>query len=321
MNVKNFISLKDINTADLISLIDLAIKYKNNEIKSSNLLKNNIIGLLFSLPSTRTRMSFQKAIYQMGGQSEYYNFFDLQLKNGESLEDTAKVISQYLNALVIRNYDMKHYGEGRNTLNLFASHSQIPIINALDEKDHPTQVLADLLTLKDKWGNDFTKKRVLFSWGYSRRQKSLGVPHSFLSAAAMLGMKFRIAYPVGYELDKEYTFFANNLAKLSGAEIEYSNDLMEASAGVDCIYVKNWKSLSMSSEAEEEYKKNLKGWQITEECFRQAQKDAVYMDCLPSIAGEEAAESVRKGNNSIIFEQAHNRIYANEAILSWLLNH
>ena len=321
MNKRDFIALKDISSDDLHYLINLSMQYKKNGLDSENLLNKKIIGLLFSVASTRTRMSFQKAIYEMGGQGDYYNFTDLQLKNGESLEDTAKVASQYLDALVIRNYDMKHYGEGRKATHLFAAQSQIPIINALDDKDHPTQVLADLLTLKDKWGGDFTKKRILFSWGYSNRQKSLGVPHSFLCAAAMLGMKFRVAFPVGYELDHEYTSFANNLARLSGAEIEYSNNLMEASTEVDCIYVKNWKSLSMSFEEEEAYKKNLKGWQITEECFNQAQEGALYMDCLPSIAGEEAAETVRKGNNSIIFEQAHNRIYANKAILSWVFNH
>ncbi len=226
-----------------------------------------------------------------------------------------------MDALVIRKYDMLNYGEGRNDLIKFCENSTIPIINALDCKDHPSQVLADLITLKERWRNNFRKKTVLLTWGYSRRQKSLGVSHSWLLGASLLGMNLRVAYPKGFDLDPEYVNYAENASKLNNSSIEFSNDLSEACEGVDCIYAKNWKSLSMTPEEETKYKESIRNdWIVDDTCFKKANPKAAYMDCLPSIDGEEASASVRRGKQSIVLEQAHNRIYANQAILSHVLS-
>ncbi len=315
--MKDFLSFLDLDPAELSSLVDQGLHIKNFPDDYKTTLSNRYIGLLFFLPSTRTRLSFERAIEKMGGLSQYYAAQDLQLKNGESLSDTASVLSQYLDAIVIRKYDMNTYGQGREDLITFCENASVPVINALDCKEHPCQVLADLITLKERWQKSLHKKTVLLTWGYSRRQKSLGVPHSWLLGASSLGMKLRVAHPKEFDLDPSYVEKAQDVARQTGATLEFSNNLDEACEGVDCIYVKNWKSLTMGSEQERQYKESIReNWRVDDACFEKANLDAVYMDCLPSIAGEEATESVRKGQQSIILEQAHNRIYANQSILS-----
>ena len=321
MRNKSFLSLKDIAKNDLENLIESGISFKKQPTLASRLLEKKYLGLLFSVPSTRTRMSFQKAIFNLGGESEYFSYSDLQLKNGESLEDTAQIISQYMDGLIVRNYDMNLYGQGHQTLESLNNNSTIPIINALDEIEHPTQVLADLVTLKSRWKHEFNNKSILLTWGYSRRQKSLGVPHSWLCAAGLLGLNLKIAYPQGFDLDERYTSYAEKLSKSAGTKIEYSNNLAEAAVGVDCIYVKNWKSLSLSSEKENNYKNQIKNdWCVTQEIFDKTNPGAVYMDCLPSIINEESTGEVRYGKNSIIFQQAATRLFANQAILKALFS-
>lgn len=313
----SLISIKDLEPKTLSFLIGKGLIFKSRTSKTDPFLKNKLIGLLFSVVSTRTRLSFSKAISLAGGNYEFIRLDQLQHVRGESLRDTAEILGQYLDALIIRNYDMTNYGYGREVLNTFKEFSNIPIINALDEIDHPSQVLADLITLKSKWKDDFYKKRILISWGYSRHKKSLGVPHSFLSSAIKLGLKIRFAFPKGYELDEDYIGTANTL----GNNIEFSQDLDDACNNVDCIYVKNWKSLKMNSEEEDSYKESLKdNWKITQKHFSISNPHAFYMDCLPSIEEEESTVEVKYGKQSIIFEQARNRIYANQAILEWVFS-
>ena len=145
------------------------------------------IGMLFTVPSTRTRISFQVGAHQLGARAEHYNVAELQLSNQESLKDTAAVMGRYLDAIIVRLYDMNNYGWGREGLHTLAEYSRVPIINALDDKDHPCQVMADLLTLKEKFGETYKEKKVVMAWGYTKRQKSLGVPHSLMTAGSLLG--------------------------------------------------------------------------------------------------------------------------------------
>jgi ornithine carbamoyltransferase len=301
---------------ELENILDNAIKIKNNRLDVSNLLYGKTLGLLFSVASTRTRISFQVGIRQMGGHGEYLNVNDLQLSNYESLIDTAEVMNRYLDGLIVRMYNMNEYGKGRDALNVLAKHTSLPIINALDDKDHPCQVIADIQTMKEKFGENYKKKKIVMTWGYSNRQKSPGVLHSMMSAGALLGMNITFAYPKGFDLDQEYVDFAQNQVKSSGGKLDFSNDLMEASEGADVIYVKNWKAQAMSSEEDMKVRNAVKDkWCISEEHFKRANPEAFYMDCLPLIRGEQVTAAVADGPRSIIYDEAENRLYTQKAVL------
>ncbi len=318
-NKRNFIDIRDFNKEELEHIIDNAIKIKSGNIDVSSLLKNKVLGLMFSVASTRTRISFQVGIKQMGGHGEYLNTNDLQISNHENLIDTAEVMNRYLNGLIVRMYNMKEYGKGRDALNLIAKHTSFPIINALDDKDHPCQVMADILTMKERFGNDYKNKKLVMTWGYSKRQKSPGVLHSMMSAGALLGMNVTFAYPKGYDLEPEYVEFAQKQVNESGGTLDFSNDLMEASEKADIIYVKNWKSLTLSTEEDLKIRNEIKDdWCISEKHFERANRDAIYMDCLPLIREEQVTSEIADGPRSIIYDEAENRLHVQKAILQVL---
>lgn len=314
------ISLMEYSNEELECLLQLAIDIKMGKIDTSRLLQNKTIGLLFNVPSTRTRISFQAAARQLGGHAEYLNASDLQLANKESLKDTAAVMSRYLDAIIVRMYNMNEYGEGRRRLDALAEYADIPIINALDEKDHPCQVIADVLTLKEKFGESYKQKKIVFTWGYSERRKSLGVPHSFMTAASILGMNLVIAHPPGFELESSYVDFANQQLCSSGGTLTFSHDLKEASEDASVIYMKNWASLNFNFDEEKRVKENIRSqWCVSEQHFKRANDEAYYMDCLPTIRGEGVTSEVIDGQHSIVYDQAENRLHAQKAILTQLL--
>ncbi|HEU4962327.1 MAG TPA: ornithine carbamoyltransferase [Bacilli bacterium] len=316
---KDFLALKDFTKEELEMLLDFALEMKSGRDNEEYLAKKSL-GMLFNVPSTRTRISFQSAARQLGGHAEYYNRDQLQLANKESWKDTASVMSRFLDALVVRWYDMKDYGMGRETLQTLAEYADIPVINALDDKDHPCQVLADLLTMKEKFGDTYKKKKVVFTWGYAERRKSLGVTHSMLSAASLLGMDLTIAHPKGYELEEQYIDFAAQTAKASGANIEYVHDLDEALEGADVVYAKTWASLHMPLEEENRFKlENRDKWCVTTERMQRANDEAVFMNCLPILRGDEATADVIDGPQSIIYDEAENRLHIQKAVLASLL--
>jgi len=321
MNMKNrdFISLLNFSRAELEGLINLATEMKAGR-ETEQQLKGKYLGLLFTVASTRTRISFQVGAAQLGAHAEHYSASDLQLSNHESLRDTAAVMSRFLDAIIVRMYDMNFYGQGHEGLLTIAENASIPVINALDDKDHPCQVMADILTLREKFGEDYRKKKVVMSWGYSKRQKSLGVLHSMMTAASILGMNVRFAHPKGYELDDEYLSFAEREMSRSGGTLEFSNDLMEAAEGADVIYVKNWKSLKMSKDDEDKLKYEIRhDWCVSSEHFKRANPGAYYMDCMPFIRGEQVTAEVADGAQSIIYDQAENRLHMQKAIMASLI--
>ncbi len=321
LNLKNrdFIDLMSFTKEELEWLMDFAENIKSGKDKTRYLDEKNL-GLLFSVASTRTRISFQVGARQMGGHAEFYNSSDLQLSNNESLIDTAKVMERYLDALIVRMYDMKQYGKGREAMNTLTEYANIPIINALDDKDHPCQVLGDILTMKEKFGEDYKKKKVVFTWGYAKRQKSLGVPHSLMSAGATLGMNIVFAYPKGFDLDEQYIEFARKTSQSTGARIEFCNDLMEASEGADIIYQKNWKGINMEDAQELRIREEVRhDWCVSMEHFKRANPGAVYMDCLPVIRGEGVTSEVIDGDCSIVYDEAENRLHIQKAIMAALL--
>lgn len=320
MAKKDFIDLRSFSREELEHLLVQAEKIKSGELDVSKSLTGKNLGLLFGVASTRTRLSFTVGARQMGAFPEYLNANDLQMKNRETVVDTAKVMDRFLDALIIRMYDMTQYGAGRETVNSFAQSVSFPVINALDDKDHPCQVMSDILTLQEKLGKDFRRKKVVLTWGYALRQKSRGVTHSMMTAASLLGMDLTLAFPEGFEPDAEYTRFAQEEVAKSGGKITFSNNMMEAADQADVVYVKSWKAIGMPDEEELKIRNAIKDqWCLSEDHFSVARPGAIYMDCLPSIRGEEVTAEVKDGPRSEIFDQAENRLHMQKAIMQYVL--
>jgi ornithine carbamoyltransferase len=316
---RDFIGLKDFSAEELLYLLARAADMKAGRDRARH-LEGKGIGMLFTVPSTRTRISFQSAARQLGAQAESYAPQDLQLSNSETLVDTAEVMSRFLDAIVVRTYDMNAYGKGRESLCTMADHSAVPVINALDDKEHPCQVMADLLTLQERFGASFKKRKVVFAWAYAKRQKSPGVTHSVLTAAALLGLNLTLAFPKGFEPDEEYSAWSRAAAARSGARIEISHDLDEACEGADAIYAKSWKSLASTVDGDRELREKARDrWCVSQRHFDRANSGAVFMDCMPLIRGDEATAEVVDGPQSIRYDQAENRMHVQKAILAALL--
>jgi ornithine carbamoyltransferase len=322
MSLKNrdFLGLKDFSRAELEHVLALAEEMKSNRDRTRYLADKNL-GMLFTVPSTRTRISFQVAARQLGAHAEHYSPAELQMSNSETLVDTAAVMSRYLDGLVVRMYDMSAYGQGREGLRTLAEHMAGPVINALDDKEHPCQVLADVLTIRERFGEDWRKRKVVLTWAYAKRQKSTGVTHSMMMAAAILGMNLTLAYPPGFEPDEEYSAFARDAARTSGGTIEISHDLSKAAEGADVLYAKSWKSLSCTTEEDRELRERCReDWRVSARHFERANPGAVFMDCMPLIRGDEATAEVVDGERSIRYDEAENRLHVQKAILASLLS-
>jgi ornithine carbamoyltransferase len=316
---RDLLNLMEYNREELEALLAFAGRMKSGNDTREYLAKKTV-GLMFGVASTRTRISFQVGTRQLGGHADFYNTKDLQLVYHESLIDTVQVMSRYIDALVVRLYDMNQYGKGRESMEQLVKHGSIPVINALDDKDHPCQVMGDIFTLKEKFGSDYKKKRVVFTWGYSWRQKSPGVPHSMMTAASILGMNVVFAYPRGFDLDSEYVDFAKESVKQSGGTLEFSNNLMEACEGADVIYVKSWKGLYIDSDEEKSIREQVRqDWCVSGEHFKRAKPGAIFMNCLPIIRGEQATAEVIDGKHSVIYDQAENRLHIQKAIMAGLI--
>lgn len=316
---RDFLGLKDFTRAELESLLALAAEMKSGRDRTRYLDGKNL-GMLFTVSSTRTRISFQVAARQLGAHAEHYSPAELQMSNQETLVDTTEVMSRYLDGLVVRMYDMSAYGHGREGLRTMAEHSRVPIVNALDDEEHPCQVMADVLTMQEKLGDEFRKKKVVLAWAYAKRQKSPGVTHSMMMAASLLGMNLTVAFPPGFEPDEEYTSFAREAARSSGATIEVSHDLDEACEGADVIYAKSWKSLTSTTEQDRELReKHREAWRVSLRHFELARPGALFMDCMPLIRGDEATAEVVDGKMSVRYDEAENRLHVQKAILASLL--
>jgi len=316
---RDFLGLKDFSSAELEYLLERAVEMKAGRDRERH-LEGMGIGMLFTVPSTRTRISFQSAARQLGAQAECYAPQDLQLSNSETLVDTAEVMSRFLDAIVVRTYDMNAYGKGHASLCTMAEHSAVPVINALDDKEHPCQVMADVLTLRERFGASYKQRKVVFTWAYATRQKSPGVTHSILTAASLLGLNLTVAFPPGFEPDEEYLAFSRDAAARSGAHIDFCHDLDAACMGADAIYAKSWKSLASTTDGDRQLRERARdGWCVSQRHFNLANPGAVFMDCMPLIRGDEATAEVVDGPQSIRYDQAENRLHAQKAILASLL--
>ncbi len=297
---KDFLTLLDLTPEEMETLLTRAGELKSGKDSQSCPLIGKSIGLLFDKTSTRTRISFQTGIYQLGAQPVYINRNELQLGRGETIEDTARIFSRYLNGLVIRTY-------ADSSIEKLACNATIPVVNGLTDLHHPCQALADMLTVKEKKGRIKDVRMAYIGDGNN-------VANSLLEAALLTGLDFVLACPKGYEPDRK--IYDRVLSE--GARVEIVEDPAEAAKEADVLYTDVW--ISMGQEDEIERRKEIfRKYQINRELLSLAKPDAIVMHCLPAHREEEITDEVLESEQSVVFDQAENRLHTQKALLEMLI--
>ena len=298
----NFLSILDVSVEEVSHILELAKKFKNNDLNIE--LKYNVLGLIFDKSSTRTRVSFQVAMSRLGGSTIDLNPTTSQIGRGEPIKDTARVLSRYCDVIAIRTFN-------HSDLEEYAKWSTKPVINALTDLEHPCQALADFLTIQEKF-IDFNDVVLTFIGDGNN------VANSLILCGALLGVEVRIACPKGYEpstfvINKAYEIYKNkNLLKIT-------NDPNTAVLGANVLYTDVWSSMGEENQKEEK-DKVFNGFTIDNDLVNKADKDAIILHCLPAYRSKEITEEVIESKNSRIFDQAENRMHAQQALLSCLLS-
>lgn len=300
---KDLLSLHEITTEDLYAILDLAADLKAKQKKGieHHLLKGKTLGMIFEKSSTRTRVSFETGMYQLGGQALFLSKNDLQIGRGEPIRDTARVLSRYLDGIMIRTF--RH-----STLEELAEYASVPVINALTDLLHPCQVLADLLTIRERIGQYKGKKLAYIGDGNN-------MAHSLLYGGAKVGMDVAIASPTGYKPAEEVVKNALADAAVSGSAVTITGDVHEAAAGADVLYTDVWTSMGEEAQREQRLK-DLAGYQINASLLAEANEGCIVMHCLPAHRGEEITEDVLEAQADVIFDEAENRLHAQKAVLA-----
>ena len=296
--VKHFLTLKEFSKEEILEIINLAIKIKA-ETKSGELkpyLKNKTLGMIFEKSSTRTRVSFEVGIYQLGGVGLFLSSKDIQLGRGEPVKDTARVVSRMVDMVMIRTYSQKMIEE-------FSKYSSVPVINGLTDEFHPIQLLADYMTMIEH------KKDKNPTVAYIGDGNNM--THSWAILASKLGFELRIATPKGYEIDESL------LKDLDLSRIKISNDPKEAVSGADVVTTDTWVSMGQEDEKEKRVK-DFEGFIVDSALMSLAKEDAIFLHCLPAYRGKEVSEEVIEGSQSVVFDEAENRLHAQKGLMVWL---
>ncbi len=305
--MKHFISLADLTPVEFSNLLDLADQLKK-EFKAGQQKKSlagKTLAMIFSKSSTRTRVSFETGMYQLGGHALFLSHHDIQLGRGESIHDTAKVLSRFVDGIMIRTFSHQ------DVIDL-AEFGTIPVINGLTDLMHPCQAVADLQTVREHRGELKGRKLAYLGDGNN-------VAHSLLHACALAGMTVAIASPDGFTCDPACVEEAESIAAQTGAEIIMTTDAEAAAADADAVYTDTWVSMGQ----EEDKQKRLAcfdGYQVNDRIMSLAAPGAVFLHCLPAYRGYEVTESVIDGPQSVVFDEAENRLHAQKAILVTLLS-
>lgn len=303
---RDFIELTDYTTEEIHYLIDLAIELKRKQKNGEEYqpLKGKTVGLIFEKSSTRTRVSFEVGTYQLGGHALFLSKNDIQLGRGETIADTAGVMSRYLDGIMIRTF-------GHDKVVDLARYATVPVINGLSDLAHPCQVLADYQTLYEYKGRLQGLKLAYIGDGNN-------MAHSLMIGGAKLGVHVSVASPEGYEPDPQIVADAQEIAKATGAVIEVVRDPKAAVQDADAIYTDVWASMGFEDE-QKAREAAFRDYQVDEPLARHAKPDYVFMHCLPAHRGEEVSEGVIDGEHSIIFDQAENRLHAQKALMAALM--
>lgn len=303
---RHFLTLLDYRSEEIFYLLEQAVKLKKAQKEGNcpQLLKGKSLGMIFENASTRTRVSFEVGMTQLGGHALFLSPRDLQIGRGEPIKDTAQVLSRYVDAIMIRT-------NSHEAVEQFANYSQVPVINALTDYYHPCQAMADLLTIYEYKGT-FKGLKVAFVGDGNN------VCHSLMIASAKVGMDIAVATPKGYEMNEGIVERAKKVAQETGAAITITNDPVEAVENADVIYTDVWTSMGYESE-QEERKKIFVPYQVNKELASHAKNDYIFMHCLPAHRGEEVTEEVIDSEHSVIYDEAENRLHAQKAILAAII--
>lgn len=308
MNLKgrDLLSIADLSREELLFLVKETGKLKGLQRKEEFFkpLKNHVVGLLFEKPSTRTRCGFQTAVYQLGGEAVYMRPEELQASRGEPVKDTARVLGSYLDCIVIRTYSQGYLEE-------FARYSDAPVVNALSDQEHPTQVISDLYTMLEARGR---LEGLNLTWIGDGNN----VCNSLLLACGLVGVNLKVSCPEGYDPDRRFVEKALTFAKESGAEIKLVRDPREAVVDADFVYTDTWISIGQEKEAETKIKA-FKGYQVNDELLALAKDDTLVMHCLPAYRGKEITDSVLESERSVAWEQSKNKLHGAKAVLASIL--
>lgn len=304
--MKHLLTLHDWSTEEILNTLDLAkqLKKEQKEGVAHPHLKGKTLGMIFSKSSTRTRVSFEVGMYQLGGSALFLSSNDIQLGRGESIYDTANVLSRFLDGIMIRTFKQSDVED-------LAKYGSIPIINGLTDLVHPCQILADFQTVLEYKGKLKGLKMAFIGDGNN-------IAHSLLYGCAKVGMNLSIATPKGYECDETVVKNALADAEKTGAKIVLTHSPEEAIADADAVYADTWVSMGQESEKEEKVKIFMP-YQINSKLFSNAKKDAIFLHCLPAYRGYEVTEEVIDGPNSVIFDEAENRLHAQKAVMVELM--
>jgi len=305
MKKRDFLTLLDLTPPELAGLIHRAAQMKKAGPGLAECpLIGKSIGMLFEKASTRTRVSFETGIYQLGGQSIFLSPKDIQLSRGEPLGDTARVLSRYLSALVIRTFS-------HDTVETLSREAQIPVINALTDLAHPCQALADLLTVKEN--TDRLEGATMAYLGDGNN-----VANSLIIGCSMTGMHLKLACPEGYDPDERFLREGDRLARASGGTVQVVRDPSLACSGAQFLYTDVWTSMGQEEETERR-KRDLGPYQLNARRLGEAEPEARILHCLPAHRGEEITEEMIQHPQSVIFDQAENRLHTQKALMEWLI--
>jgi len=305
--MRHFLTLADFTKEELLEMIDLAVKIKVQTKRKEFVpyLERQTLGMIFEKSSTRTRVSFETGIYQLGGVGLFLSANDIQLGRGEPMKDTARVISRMVDMVMIRTFE-------QNKLEEFAAYSKVPVINGLTDSFHPVQLMTDYLTMIE-FGKADDPVCAYVGDGNN-------IAHSWLMLAAKMGFELRIATPKGYECNPDIVARAEAFGKKSGAKLIFGNDPKEAVRGCDVVTTDTW--VSMGQEAEKEIRlKAFAGYMVDETMMSLAKEDAIFLHCLPAYRGYEVSEETFEAHAEVIFTEAENRLHAQKGIMVWLNQH
>ena len=302
---RDFLSIDDLSTAELDDLLERSAKLKASPEDGAGLLAGKSIALIFEKPSTRTRVSFEVAVAQLGGHPVVLNSTELQLGRGETIEDTGHVLSRYVDAIVVRTFEQAR-------LEALASTAEVPVINSLSDFEHPCQALADLLTIRERKGD-------LPGVALAYLGDGNNVTHSLLLAGAKAGMHVRVATPPGYEPIPQVVGHAEEIAAETGGSVETAHDPTWAADGADVLYTDVWASMGQETEADARALV-FPAYRIDDAALARAKDDAIVLHCLPAHRGQEITDDVIDGPRSAVWDQAENRLHTQKALLAWLLS-
>lgn len=300
---KDFLQIDDYSKEELLDLITFSIQLKNMQKlgEPHRYLEGKTLAMIFEKSSTRTRVSFETGMFQLGGAAQFLSGDELQLGNGETIADTAQVLSRYVDAIMIRTF-------GHDIVEELAQYSTVPVINGLTDDAHPCQVLADFMTI-------YEKKGTLEGLNFAFVGDGNNMSQSLMIGSALVGMNFTIASPQGNEVKREFLAIAKEYANVTGATIVETHDPYEAVKDADIIYTDVWASMGWEGDLDARLRA-FEPFQVNDELVKAAKDDYLFMHCLPAKRGEEVTDSVIDGTNSVVFDQAENRLHVQKAVLA-----